>query len=472
MRSRVNTQVLRNYVYLLAFIVLVLFVGLAMTDFVNHILSQNLVKDRFPPSFLVTNEMDESAIAEIAEVNGGVYFIDSNLTLEHLGGIDPFGSKAMSRQEFTRFLTDSRKVGLPYSLQIEYSETLQGWVVVVFPTSLRIDLAIVANQAYESNDKDAVMNAIYSMLILIGLFLSLGVVVLSRIGSRQFLKPIRKLSEAVTQIKHGNYSHRVVMKASKEFEAVGELFNEMAEEVEKKEEALVVAQEKRQQLILDISHDLRNPLSVILGFADILTNQETTPQQQHQFSSLIKNHGLRAKTLIDSLFDLSTLESPEFKMKKTRVNGYEYLRMTIADLLPVIEQAGCDYRIEIPDERYHLEIDPSWMDRVFTNLITNAIQHNDQPITISITAGQSSEGFEVRIEDDGVGIDPGLIPVLFERFTKSNHEESASTGLGLSIVKKVVEMHGGRIHCENKKDGGCAFVLSFPSTLNPSYSDR
>lgn len=465
MRSRVNTQVLRNYVYLLAFIVLVLFVGLAMTDFVNHILSQNLVKDRFPPSFLIRNEMEESAIAEIAEVNGGVYFIDSNLMLDHMGGIDPFGSKAMSRQEFTRFLTDSRKVGLPYSLQIEYSETLQGWVVVVFPTSLRIDLAIVANQAYESNDKDAVMNAIYSMLILLGLFLSLGVLVLSRIGSRQFLKPIRKLSEAVTQIKHGNYSHRVVMKASKEFEAVGELFNEMAEEVEKKEEALVLAQEKRQQLILDISHDLRNPLSVILGFADILTNQETTSQQQHQFSSLIKNHGLRAKTLIDSLFDLSTLESTEFKMKKTTVNGYEYLRMTIADLLPVIEQAGCGVRVDIPDGYFDLEVDPAWMDRVFTNLITNAIQHNERPITIGISASQDKDGFEVRVEDDGVGIDEMLIPTLFDRFTTSKQVGSESTGLGLSIVKKVVEMHGGQIRCESNQEGGCVFILSFISTV-------
>lgn len=461
MRSRVNTQVLRNYVYLLVFIVLVLFVGLAMTDFVNHILSQNLVKDRFPPSFLIQNEMEESAIAEIAEVNGGVYFIDSNLMLDHLGGIDPFGTKAMSTQEFTRFLTDSRKVGLPYSLQIEYSEALQGWVVVVFPTSLRIDLAIVANKAYESNDKDAVMNAIFSMLILLGLLLSFGVVVLSRIGSRQFLKPIRKLSEAVTQIKQGNYSHRVVMKASKEFEAVGELFNEMAEEVEKKEDALVVAQEKRQQLILDISHDLRNPLSVILGFADILTNQETTPQQQHQFSSMIKNHGLRAKTLIDSLFDLSTLESAEFKMKKTKVNGYEYLRMTIADLLPVIEQAGCGVRIDIPDGYFGLEIDPAWMDRVFTNLVTNAIQHNERPITIGISASQDKEGFEMRVEDDGVGIDPLLIPTLFDRFTTSKQVGSGSTGLGLSIVKKVVEMHGGQIRCESNQEGGCVFILRF-----------
>jgi len=465
MKSRVNTQVLRNYVYLLVFIVLVLFIGLAMTDFVNHILSQNLVKDRFPPSFLIRNEMEESAIAEIAEVNGGVYFIDSNLTLDHLGGIDPFGSKAMSRQEFTRFLTDSRKVGLPFSLQIEYSETLQGWVVVVFPTSLRIDLAIVANQVYESNDKDAVMNAIYSMLILLGLFLSLGVVVLSRLGSRQFLKPIRKLSEAVTQVKQGNYSHRVVMKASKEFEAVGKLFNEMAEEVEKKEEALVLAQEKRQQLILDISHDLRNPLSVILGFADILTNQETTPQQQHQFSSLIKNHGLRAKTLIDSLFDLSTLESAEFKMKKTTVNGYEYLRMTIADLLPVIEQARCGVRVDIPDEHFDLEVDPAWMDRVFTNLITNAIQHNERPITIGISASQDKEGFEVRVEDDGVGIDAMLIPTLFDRFTTSKQVGSESTGLGLSIVKKVVEMHGGQIRCKSNQEGGCVFILSFISTV-------
>lgn len=461
MKSRINTQVLRNYVYLLVFIVLVLFIGLAMTDFVNHILSQNLVKDRFPPSFLIRNEMEESAIAEIAEVNGGVYFIDSNLTLDHLGGIDPFGFKAMSTQEFTRFLTDSRKVGLPYSLQIEYSEALQGWVVVVFPTSLRIDLAIVANKVYESNDKDAVMNAIYSMLILLGLFLSLGVVVLSRLGSRQFLKPIRKLSEAVTHVKQGNYSHRVVMKASKEFEAVGELFNEMAEEVEKKEEALVLAQEKRQQLILDISHDLRNPLSVILGFADILTNQETTPQQQHQFSSLIKNHGLRAKTLIDSLFDLSTLESTEFKMKKTKVNGYEYLRMTIADLLPVIEQTGCSVRVDIPDGYFNLEVDPAWMDRVFTNLITNAIQHNERPITIGISACQDNEVFEVRVEDDGVGIDAMLIPTLFDRFTTSKQVGSESTGLGLSIVKKVVEMHGGQIRCESNQEGGCVFILSF-----------
>jgi signal transduction histidine kinase len=347
---------------------------------------------------------------------------------------------------------------VPYNINVSYSNLKRGWVIVVFPTSLRIEFGIVRNLNYVSVDREAVWSAIAAAIIALLLFISLSVFLLSKFTSYQFIRPLKTLKSAVSQIKEGHYDHRVEMSASKEFTDVAELFNQMAAQVESKQQKLISSEQHRQQLILDISHDLRNPLSVILGCSSLLKSPELTSEQSFKYASMIENHGLRAKDLIDQLFDLSRLQSVDFRLSLTEVEVFEWLRKRIATQIGVFEQGGYDYQVLISEERLIKSVDVFWLERVIFNLLDNTMRHNHPPLTIMIESYQDENAWVICISDDGIGVDPEMLEGIFDRYVSP----SGGSGLGLAIAKKAVEAHGGSIRCINRENKGCTFEIRLP----------
>jgi len=461
MRTKVRSQLVFNYLFMLFVVVIVFFLFFVLTDFSNHMLAGNLVKDRYPAQTVAESSLDPMLIEEIAAHNGAVYFVDQSLRGVHLGGIHPFEFGQFDNSSFTKFLIDSKRSGTPYSINTYYSEDLEGWVFVVFPTSLRIEFGIVVNRLFSSVDRQKVESVVFFLAIMVVLLLSLGVFALSKFSSLQFLKPINAMKEALTHVKKGDYSHRVNLKASREFEEVAGLFNEMTSEIQRKDEALKEAEHQRQQLILDISHDLRNPLAVMLGFSEILGQDMIEEDQRRKFASTIHHHGLRAKNLIDQLFELSTIESGRFALDKKELDFYEYLRKVVANHIPIFEKEGFNYAVDIPEEPILLKFDPRWMDRALNNMLENVVKHNKAGTTITIKAYIENKTCFFVISDESQGLDPSLQTAIFDRFVTAD-PTSGTTGLGLSIVKKIIAEHGGTVVCESKIGEGCRFVVGLP----------
>lgn len=458
MKNNVVRQLVVNYIFVILLIVLSMSLFMGVIDFANHVLAGNLVKDRYNAQMVVDQDFDAGLLSEIASVNGGVYFVDESLQVEHFMGIDPFKQRNFDTAGWTKFLTDSQKSGVPYNINISYSLQHKGWVMVVFPTSLRIEFGIVRNLEYISVDRQAVLSAIGAAIISLILFVSLSVFLLSKFTSYQFILPLKTLKTSVSMIKEGRYDHRVVMSASKEFTDVADLFNEMAAQIESKQQKLTSSEQLRQQLILDISHDLRNPLSVILGFSSLLKNPGLSDEQCLQYAAMIENHGLRAKDLIDQLFDLSRLQSADFHLTLTSVDVFEWLRKLIASQIGVFEQGGFDYLVKISEGRLMKSVDVFWLQRVIVNVLDNALRHNQPPLTVSIESFQEGDVWVTRISDDGIGIDPALADQIFDRYVSP----SGGSGLGLAIAKKAVEAHGGSIRCVNREPKGCIFEIRIP----------
>lgn len=458
MKNNVVRQLVVNYIFVILLIVLSMLLFMGVIDFANHVLAGNLVKDKFNAQMVVDQDFDTGLLNEIASVNGGVYFVSEDLQAEHLMGIDPFEQRDYDTAGWTKFLIDSQKSGVPYNINISYSSQHKGWVMVVFPTSLRIEFGIVRNLDYVSVDREVVLSAVGAAIISLILFVSLSVFLLSKYTSYQFVRPLKTLKSSVAMIKEGHYDHRVVMSASKEFTDVADLFNEMAVQIESKQQKLISSEQLRQQLILDISHDLRNPLSVILGFSSLLKNPELTPEQCLQYASMIENHGLRAKDLIDQLFDLSRLQRADFHLTLAQVDVFEWLRKLIASQIGVFEQSGFDYQVQISEGHLMKIIDGFWLQRVIVNVLDNAMHHNQPPLTISIDSFQEGDVWVTRISDDGIGVDPALVDQIFDRYVSP----SGGSGLGLAIAKKAVEAHGGSIRCVNSEPKGCVFEIRIP----------
>ena len=458
MKINVVRQLVINYIFVILLILLSILLFLGVIDFANHVLAGNLVKDRYNAQMIADQDFDVGLLEEIASVNGGVYFVTEGLEAEHVIGIDPYKLSDFDLRGWTKFLTGSQKSGVPYNVNVVYSPKHQGWVVLVFPTSLRIEFGIVRNLDYISVDRQAVWTAIIAALISLVLFISLSVFLLSKFTSYQFVRPLKLLKSAVNQIKEGRYDHRVAMNASKEFTDVADLFNQMAAEIELKQQKLLSSEQQRQQLMLDISHDLRNPLSVILGFSSLLKNPELTSQQYYHYASMIENHGLRAIDLIDQLFDLSRLQSVEFQLKRVETDAFEWLRILVAAQVGVFEQSGFDYQVQISEGRLNKAIDGFWLQRVILNVLDNAVHHNQPPMMIWIESYQEGDIWVTRIGDDGIGIDPKLIDQIFDRYVA----RVGGSGLGLAIARKVVEAHGGTIRCINSGSKGCVFEIRIP----------
>lgn len=226
----------------------------------------------------------------------------------------------------------------------------------------------------------------------------------------------------------------------------------VAEEVEKnerQEEALREQYERARNLMLsDIAHDLRTPITTIGGYAKALNDGlVTSDEKRTEYLDAIQNKAERMGDLITLLFDYVRLDSENFALKLEKTDIAELLRKNAAFLYADIEEKNMEFEIEIPEEKVELEVDRLQFSRVVTNLINNALKHNEAKTTISLVVQQSKECIKIIVKDNGSMIAPHIAEHIFEPFVvaDASRESKGGSGLGLSIAKKIVEMHGWTI---------------------------
>lgn len=238
----------------------------------------------------------------------------------------------------------------------------------------------------------------------------------------------------------------------------------VAEEVEKnqkQEEELRRKYEKARNLMLsDIAHDLRTPITTIGGYAKALNDGlVTSDEKKTEYLEAIQNKSQRMSDLITLLFDYVRLDSENFSLRREKTNITELLRENAALLYADVEEKGMEFEIEIPEECIELNVDRLQLSRVITNLINNALKHNPQgtrislqmrylPVTVKSRRQQQKEvGIQIIVADNGVLIPVEIAQHIFEPFVvaDASRESKGGSGLGLSIAKKIVEMHGWTI---------------------------
>jgi signal transduction histidine kinase len=466
MRGKIANRFLINYVLMLFLSILITFIVFAMTDFANDIINKNLMKNNYTAEQLMKDDDRAIPYDEVLDHGGGVQIINSELEIVLSEGIDTIGKKKLSMKEWTEFLADSKKNGVPYSYDIAYNAEGEYWIIVTFPTSIRIDLDIAHNERYPSRDMHAVAGFIVAVVIFYLLSLALVTVIYSRITSIGFVDPLKKLYQIAKRLGEGDYTARVEMKTNNEIGELGQIFNTMAEKIEKEIALREFSEENRKRLILDISHDLKNPLAGMMGYAELCLKDPNLPEEKRlEYSKVIYDSCIRVNGLINDLFELSVLESSEYKIEPVRIDLCEYLREEISILLPLLDSAGFTYDFNIPEEEISASFDPKEMRRVLQNLIMNSIQYNREGTTLTMTAGQNEQEILVSIRDDGIGMPAETAAHAFEAFVRGDsarNSKSGGTGLGLSIAEKVMKAHGGSIELKTAENGGCEFILHLP----------
>ena len=235
---------------------------------------------------------------------------------------------------------------------------------------------------------------------------------------------------------------------------------------------------KRNLMLSDIAHDLRTPMTTVNGYAKALADgMVKEPEKQLEYLQAIQNKSARMNDLIHLLFEYVKLDSEGFTLDLKRTDLSELLRENAALIYSDIEEAGMEFEIEIPEEPVYIQVDPIQFSRVITNLLNNALKHNEAGTKIKIGMYRENGYIYILVADGGKRIPGELAEHLFEPFAKGDmsRKSGSGSGLGLSIAKKIVEMHGFQMELIQQLDekkihqiAGCTkeFVIKIP---NDSY---
>ena len=466
MTQKLQRGFLMHYGLMLVLSAVVGLIAFMALDFADSILSQILVKNQYPAQSLLKDDYRQIDATGVLENGGGVQVINADYQIVLSQGIDVFEKMSLTPEAFTSFLTGSHAVGVPYGHDIAYSSVGGYWLVVSFPTSLRIDFALARNTHYPSKDAKAVGGAIVATAILYLLLLSLAALLSSRLTALTVTKPLQKLCQSTRRLREGDFNARVDLNLKNEFLELQNTFNDMAQKLQEEKTRREQAEASRRQLILDISHDLKNPLAAILGYAEYgLKHIADIQKDGRAWLAAMDNNGRRANALITGLFEFSKLESPEYHMDKKQLDLCEYLRAMAAQYIDTLDLAGFSYDFDIPEREVPILGDEKALDRVFHNLIHNALQYNPKGTTVSVSMHVTENEAEIIFRDNGIGMEETLAETIFQPFVRADAARSSKTGgtgLGLAITAKIIALHGGNIQLKTAPGQGCSFLIKLP----------
>lgn len=218
----------------------------------------------------------------------------------------------------------------------------------------------------------------------------------------------------------------------------------------------------RNLMLSDIAHDLRTPMTTVAGYAKAIQDgMVTDPQKMDEYLSVIQAKSMRMNELINLLFEYVKLDSEGFHLDKKPLNLIELLRENAAMLYSDMEENGMELVIDLPEMEWKVEADRLQMSRVVTNLLTNAMRHNDAGTTILVRADCEDDKARIVIADNGKEIPPSVAGHLFEPFAMGDESRNSKggSGLGLSIAAKIVAMHGWKLSLGNYPGYTKAFFI-------------
>ncbi len=282
----------------------------------------------------------------------------------------------------------------------------------------------------------------------------LAAVALSLALSRQVVKPIAALTTAAREMEKGDLTQRVQHVSGDEVGELGHAFNAMADALERGE-AL------RRNMVSDVAHELRTPLSNIRGYLEAA--RDGVIQADAAVIASLHDEALMLTRLVNDLQELSLAEAGQLKLLRAAVD----VRDVIQQAVDVMQTEAADKQLtlsaDVPDDLPAVDADSERIGQVLRNLLANALAYTPEGGTVAVSAHAAGQEVVVSVKDSGVGITAEDLPHVFERFYRSDKSRTRSTGgsgLGLAIVKQLVEAHGGRVWAESAPGAGSTFAFT------------
>jgi signal transduction histidine kinase len=291
--------------------------------------------------------------------------------------------------------------------------------------------------------------------ILIGL---VALLVLAMIGRaiRNAAAPVGDLIEASGKVEEGDFSTRVPETGPREVRALARAFNAMSARLEETEQ-------QRRSALADVSHELRQPLTVIQGNIEALIDGVYPADAAHLEPILAETRIL--EHLIDDLRTITLAEAGSLILHREPTDLGALLSEVAKSYQSQADQSGVTLTVTVPTDLPPLDIDPARIREVVANLLTNAMRHTPRDGTLELSAALAGDQVEVTVHDTGSGIPSDQLDRIFDRFYRS--PDSPGSGLGLPIAKSLVEAHGGTISAVSEPGSGTTIRVALPATEGP-----
>jgi signal transduction histidine kinase len=418
---------------------------------------KNIDNLSFEAKNLIRNDYKNINNSEVLKLNGWIEVIDSNYNVLYRKGNDPNKENKYTKEKYYKLLNSDSEENTNYMRSFAYNKDANFVLITAVPY----------RNFFGTFLKDSKLRPkifFYLTLLFYIITFTISMIIYAKLTSKTFTSSLKKLMEGVKGITEGDYSTRIKLKSENEFGELRDAFNLMVQKIEEETKLKEKSEEIRRRLIMDISHDLKNPLASVIGYADLLIkNENISKENGNKYLRVIEKNSQRANNLIMELLELSKLENIDFKMNCKSEDICEFLRGVIASYIPDMEEKHINYNFDIPKKSIFMDIDINQMDRAISNLILNSIRYNEEGTNLKICLKEQSDLVKIIIEDDGIGIRKELSKDIFEPFVRvdsARNSQSGGTGLGLSITKAIIKKHGGNIELESDNGKGCEFVIT------------
>lgn len=303
-----------------------------------------------------------------------------------------------------------------------------------------------------------------TLLLSIGLVLGFGAWV-----SRGVAWPVRRVAEAAGLVAAGDLHVRLPPAGTAEVGALVGAFNTMTRSLELGRDELIAQNEllraserQKQDLISMVSHEVRTPLSSVLGFTALLLEREFTPEEQRRYLEIIDAQARRLAALAGDFLDVKLLEGRGFTLVRTRLDLTEIVRQQ-ADVF-FAEPSTHQVDLVLPDDPVIVDGDADRLAQVVGNLCSNALKYAPAGTVVTIAVDTEGDDAVLHVKDRGQGVPPAERELIFEKFFRgeSTSTSVAGTGLGLAVARQIAESHGGSLDVVSPDGGGATFVLRLP----------
>ncbi|ASF38386.1 two-component sensor histidine kinase [Halobacillus halophilus] len=284
--------------------------------------------------------------------------------------------------------------------------------------------------------------------------------------SRTILSPLKEIYAATEEVKEGNLDYPIQYRRKDEIGKFIRGFNTMRTHLKQSQEKEEQFKEDRKQLIANISHDLRTPLSSIKGYVEGLQDGVAqTDEMQEKYFRVIRQKTDQLDHLIEDLFQFSKLDLRQLPLDQQFVDSRVFFQSLLDDA--VEDGKSKNVCIDVPRQipSVTLSLDPVRITQVMNNLTENAVRYGADSIVISTRIDHDESNFTISVKDNGEGMEKEELTKIFSRFyraEKSRSRESGGTGLGLAIVKSIIEQHGGSLWADSELNYGSTITFTLP----------
>ena len=330
---------------------------------------------------------------------------------------------------------------------------LIGFILFFITASFNVGIGIITYSLVEDKDIGLKILIIVLTTLFITIFLSFSDYLRRKV---MIERPLKEILTATESMSKGNFKIRLIPHHSyedyNEFDYIKDDLNKLAKELSKSEVL-------KSDFIANVSHEIKTPLSIIQNYAKVLDNDSLSVEERKKYLVNLQNACKKLSDLVTNILKLNKLENQKIDPKLKRFNLSESLTNQIIQYEELIERKNIELKCDI-DEDLYINSEESYLELIWNNLISNAIKFTDNNGIIEISLKKKEKSYIVTISDTGIGMDIETGKHIFEKFYQGDTSHSKEgNGLGLSLVKKVIDILGGSISVKSELGKGTTFIV-------------